>query len=212
LTQSAGGLVLAVRRADPTGPLPESCAVALEPVSADDYLVCNALRAEFGMMADLSRQTDALYAGSWNPAHLGTRWLLQDGQLQRGWSARPMAPLCREENFAAIKEARLPAPDALEFSMASVDYLAAPISNILAHIGPQSYENYQSQLLDQAAVLRLQLAAIAQASGELDASQVPEAASSPGYAVVAQGDAWNLPLRAERGNEGSEFRIPISGG
>jgi hypothetical protein len=211
-TQSAGGLVLAVRRADPAGLLPESCEVALEAVSADDYLVCSALRAEFGMMATLSRQTDALYAGSWNPVHLGVRWLLQDGQLLRGWSARPMAPLCREENFAGIKEARLPAPDPLAFSRASVDYLAAPISYILAHIGPQSYENYQNQLLDQAAVLRLQLAAIAQVNGALDASQVPEAASSPGYAVVAQGDSWELSLREERGNQGSEFRIPISGG
>lgn len=210
LTQGAASLVLAIRRADPASPMPGACSAALAPVAADDYRVCNALRAEYEMGATMSRQWDAALAKSWNPIHVGTRWVLADDRLQRGWIARSLAPLCREQDFAAIDQGRLPGRDSPEFSMASVDYWAAPLSNILANISPPSYNQYQHHLLDHAAVLRLQLAAIAHANGELTAAQVLEAGASPGYALVREADAWRLPLLASHGNQVPEFLVSIT--
>jgi hypothetical protein len=205
--QAAAGLVLSIRRADPDLPMPASCAEALAPVAAGDYLLCNALRAEFEMSASLSRQMDAALAASWNPLRVGSRWLLIDGRLQRGWSAQPLSPLCREENLEAISQGRLPDPRPLEFSKASVDFWSAPVSNILANIGPPSYDNYQRRLLDHAAVLRLQLAAIAHANGEIESAEVVLAGASPGYAPVRDGDGWVLPLLAGERSAAPEFRI-----
>jgi hypothetical protein len=138
---------------------------------------------------------------------VGSRWLLIDGRLQRGWSAQPLSPLCREENLEAISQGRLPDPRPLEFSKASVDFWSAPVSNILANIGPPSYDNYQRRLLDHAAVLRLQLAAIAHANGEIESAEVVLAGASPGYAPVRDGDGWVLPLLAGERSAAPEFRI-----
>jgi len=209
LTQGAAGLVLAIRRVDPDAPLPAECGVALEPVGAADYFVCNSLRSEYAMVASLSRAMDEALARSWNPLRIGTRWLLIDDRLQRAWSARGFAPMCREESLALIASGRLPEVASTEFSKRSVGYWAAPMSSILSNIAVPAHDPYQRRLLDHAAVLRLQLAAIAHVNGELGADQVAEAAASPGYEISRDDEGWLLGLLTKESNRESEFRITL---
>ena len=156
LVEGAGSLLLDLRSLDPARPLPADCDEALAPVSLDDYQVCGALRTEYAMMAELSRLTHEAMGG-WR---LPSRWVLYSDKLQRGWTATHFAPMCTADGQAAIARGEIPALDTPEFSRASVDFWAAPVSHILASIATPAYADYQQRLLDHARVLGDDLAAI----------------------------------------------------
>jgi len=208
IAQGAAALVLGIRRLEPTAALPAECGVALEPVRAEDYFVCDSLRSEFAMMANFSRAQESALHGGWDPRRVAGRWLLVDDRLQRAWTARGLAPLCREQNRALIANGRVPQLAPAEFSKRSIDYWAAPTSSVLSRIASPAYVPYQRRLLDDAAVLRLQLAAIAHAGGELDADQATMAGASPGYALVRDDEGWRLPLLSNPSAE-PEYRIRL---
>ena len=211
LVEGASGLVLALRRQDPSLPLPASCAAALAPVQPESFLACGAYRHEHELVASLSRQLDQLRDGSWRP----TAWLasrvLSDDRLFRAWNAEYFVPLCRPEGVAAILEGRVPAMAPRRDHRYGLDFWAAPISRILADIAAPAYDQYQHRLLDNAAVLRLHLAAIAAVGGELSADQVPAAAASPGYTIAIDGGHWLLPLRHPQPNVDETLRVAIPG-
>jgi len=209
LTQGAAALVLEIRRADPDAPLPGECGAALEPVVAEDYLVCNSLRSEHAMLARFSGGMEQALASRLDPRRLAWRWLLVEDRLQRAWTARGFAPLCREENLSRIANGQLPQEATAEFSKRSIDYWAAPMSKVLASIATPAYVPYQQRLLDQAAILRLQLAAIAHASGGLDAGQVGSAAASPGYTISHDAEGWRLLLLSSHGSNAPEFFLRL---
>ncbi len=156
LAEGAGQLVADLRALDPALPLPGECKAALQPVHLADYQICGALRTEYAMMAELSRQTHAAMDG-WR---LPTRWVLYSDKLQRAWTASHFAPMCTAEGQAAIARGEIPDLDVQEFNRASVDFWAAPISNILASLASPAYGDYQQRLLDHAEALRGHLAVI----------------------------------------------------
>ncbi|KFL36209.1 hypothetical protein [Arenimonas donghaensis] len=156
LTQGASDLLLRVRRLDPALPLPDDCAAAIAPVDVDDFQVCNALRGEFAMMSELSRQMDEANHGWRTP----TRWVLTSHRLQDGWMATGLAPFCTAEGQAAIARGDIPKARARDYDRASLDFWAAPISHTLASISSPAYGGYQQRLLDHAQALRTNLEAI----------------------------------------------------
>ena len=122
----------------------------------DDYQVCGAMQTEYAMMSELSRQMHGAMTG-WR---LPTRWVLYSDKLQRGWTAAHFAPMCTAEGKAAIARGELPNLEVREFSRATVDFWAAPISHILDSISLPAYGDYQKRLLDHAQVLEGHLATI----------------------------------------------------
>ena len=209
LIDGAAGLVLALRREDPAAPLPPTCAAALAPVMAQDFLACGAFKYEHAMVATLSRQLQEYGKGSWSPGAWFHRLALSDERLMRGWNAAHFTPLCSEEGKAAILAGDVPKPSGGRTPMASVDFWAAPTSRILADIALPEYDKYQERLLDHAASLRLHLAAIAAAGGELPAADVPAASASPGYEVRVEDGHWVLPKRQPQLNAAPELRLAI---
>ena len=156
LAEGAGALLADLRALDPTLPLPGECAAALAPVQLADYQVCGALRTEYAMLAELSRQTNAAMDGWRLPA----RWVLYSDKLQRAWSANHFAPMCTAEGQAAIERGEIPDLKVQDYDRTSINFWAAPISHILASIASPAYGNYQQRLLDHAEALRGHLAAI----------------------------------------------------
>jgi hypothetical protein len=209
VSESAAGLVLAIRRADPAAPMPPACEAALAPVAAADYLTCGAFKHEYAMVAGISRQLDEHTRGGFNPRDWLVRSALIDERLMRGWSAGNFAPMCSEEGTAAILAGEVPVAGVPEIDYASVDYWAAPISRILASIAAPAYHQYQDRLLDHAASLRLHRAAVFAVGGELPVAAVPEAAASPGYAIRVDDGHWVLLLRRPPGEALAEQRIAI---
>lgn len=207
LVRSAAGLVLGIRRANPEAPFPGTCQEALEPVAVEDYLACNALRSEYAMFANFSRGMNAAVSDSWQPARLAMRWLLLDDRLQRAWSARRFVALCDEESLRMIAGGSVPAHERAASSDAWVERGASSMSHLLAATSNPSYAKYQWHLLDAAAALRLQLAAIAHANGVLIDAAVPDAAASPGYELVREPEAWRLTYKVPR-DQVKEFRVP----
>lgn len=207
ITDSAAGLVLAIRRADPAAPMPPACEAALAPVEATDYLACGAFKHEYAMVAEVARLLDERTRPGLDPRHWLTRWTLVDERLMRGWSAENFAPMCSEAGVAAILAGDVPKAVAPRPDYASVDFWAAPISRILASIAAPAYDQYQDRLLDHAASLRLHRAALAAIGGELPVSAVPEAAASPGYTIRIDDGHWVLPLRRPPGGATAELRI-----
>lgn len=208
-SESAAGLVLAIRRADPAAPMPATCEAALAPVETTDYLTCGAFKHEYAVVAEISRQLDEHMRGGFNPLDWLVRWALIDERLMRGWSAENFAPMCSDAGTAAILAGEVPRAVAPETDFASVDYWAAPISRILASISAPAYHQYQERLLDHAASLRLHLAAVAAIGGELPVAAVPEAAASPGYAIRVDDGHWVLPLRRPPGDALAELRVAL---
>lgn len=211
LTDGAAGLVLAIRRADPAAPMPASCAQALAPVVAEQYLACGAFRNEFGMVAELSRQLDGRGREGIHPKQLVLRWTLSSERLLRAWSASHFAPMCSDEGKAAILAGEVPKSVGPRPDYVSVDFWAAPISRILADIAAPAYDQYQERLLDHAATLRLHQAAIAALAGELAVDAVPQAAASPGYDIRIEDGHWVMPLRRQPGTASPDIRIAIPG-
>ena len=209
LTEGASGLVLALRRADPALPMPASCAAALAPVVAEDYLACGAFRFEFGMVASVARNVDGAGGRGFSLRHWLARQTLTSERLMLGWSALHFAPMCDPARRDGILAGDVPVAGSPRTDYLSVDYLAAPISRILADIAAPAYTQYQERLLDHAASLRLRLAAIAAVGGELDVAGVPAAAASPGYALHIEDGHWVLPLRRPAGEQLAELRIAI---
>lgn len=206
-SEGAAGLVLAIRRADPSVPVPPACGAALAPVQAGDYLVCGAFKHEYAMVAGISRQPDQRHRI--DPRDVFARLVLMDERLMRGWSAVNFAPMCSDAGRAAIVAGEVPRPTSFEMDYASVDYWAAPISRILASISAPAYDKYQERLLDHAATLRLRLAAVAALSGPLPATEVPQAAASPGYTIRVEDGHWVLPLRQPVDPAVPELRIAL---
>ena len=206
----AAALVLGLRRLDPEAPLPSMCTDALAPVVAEDFLACDAMRGEFAAISTVGTALDAAMRESNRPTHWLSRWTLVDVRLMRAWTARQFAPMCHPDQVAGILAGRAPEPASpIEFEWISVDTWAAPVSRILASIAAPDYVVYQERLLDGAAMLRLQLAALRAVGGELAVDEVPEAAASPGYSIRVEDDAWVLPLRKPREQEQSGLRIPL---
>jgi len=210
LIESASGLVLALRRADAAAPMPASCAAALAPVVPEHYLACPAFKHEHAMVASVGRQLDALGREGFGPAPLLMRWVLIDERLMRGWSAAHFTPVCSDAGQAAILAGEVPRAIAEpRTDYFSVDFLAAPITRILADIATPAYDQYQERLLDHAASLRLHLAAIAAINGELAVDAVPQNAASPGYNITIEDGHWVLPLRRSPVNASDAIRIAI---
>ena len=210
LLEGAAGLVLALRREAPELPLPPSCTQALAPVLARDFLACSAFKHEHDMVARYAQRLDKAGRDGFNPLHAIQRWTLTDERLLRAWHAQPLAPLCTEEGQAAILAGRVPEPaPAGETPWLSVDFVAAPVSRILGDIAMPVYHQYQTRLLDDAAVLRLYIAAIAAVGGELEPGEVPVVAASPGYEIRTEDGHWILPRRDPRDPARPELRIAI---
>lgn len=208
-SDAAGSLLMSLRRQDPALPLPADCEVALRPVDPTHYRLCGALKSEYAMVTEFTLRNDRAMADSGAPKYWLTRWLLSDATLMRGWKAATYAPYCSTGGLALADAGQLPTPRPREYRMASLDYWAAPISHILAAIGNQDYGKYQRRLLDAAAKLRLHLAVIAVAEGRLAASDLPAAASSPGYTVQVQGSDWVMPLGESQRKQPPERRVPM---
>lgn len=209
LIEGASGLVLAIRRADPSMPLPASCAQALAPVVPEHYFACGAFKYEYGMVASLARQLDGRGREGFHPRQWLMRWTMTDERLMRGWSAAHFTPMCSEAGKAAILAGDVPKANDPRPDYASIDFWAAPITRILADIAAPAYDQYQDRLLDHAASLRLHLAAIAAIQGELAVDAVPQAAASPGYAITVEDGHWVLLLRRSPVNAGEAIRIAI---
>lgn len=209
LVDGAAALLLGLRRMDPDAPLPDRCSLALAPVAAGDFLACGALRKEYEMISSLSTAMHEATQDSWNPKHWLSRWALTDDRLMRAWTAGHFAPMCEPESQADILGGEVPDTVAFPYDPWSVDFWAAPISHILAAIAAPDYRQYQERLLDQAASLRLHLAAIAAVGGELPFAQLPEAAASPGYEITIEDGHWVLPLRRSNRQIAPELRVAI---
>lgn len=157
LTQGASDLLLRVHSLEPSRELPDDCAESIAPVQVEDFQVCNALRAEFAMMSELSRQMDQANRGWRTP----TRWVLISQQLQDAWTATGLAPYCTPQGQAAIARGEIPRVQARDYDRGSIDFWAAPMSHILAAIAYPAYGDYQQRLLDYAQKLQANLDAIA---------------------------------------------------
>lgn len=205
----AAGLVLGLRRADPSAPMPGSCTQALAPVVQEHYLACSAFKHEFGMVASVSRQLDGVGRDGWHPQQALVSWTLTSDRLMRGWSATHFAPMCSNEGKAAILAGDVPKATDPRPDYASVDFWAAPISRILADVAAPAYDKYQYRLLDHAASLRLHQAAIAALNGELAVDAVPQAAASPGYTIAIEDGHWVLPLKGAPSKAGDILRIAL---
>ncbi|WP_188663495.1 hypothetical protein [Arenimonas soli] len=155
LAQGASDLLLRVHSLDPSAPLPDECGAAIAPVDINDFQVCNALRSEFAMMSEFSRQMDEANDGWRTP----TRWVFTSHRLQDGWTATHLAPFCTTEGQAAIARGEVPAFRAGDYD--SIDSWAAPLSYSIASMGYPAYGDYQQRLLDHFHALRGNLEAIA---------------------------------------------------
>src|SRR5690606_28302248 len=98
--------------------LPDACTASLAPVQMQDFQVCGALRTEFAMMSELSRQMEEGLSGR----RLPVRWMFSSDKLQRGWTATSFAPMCTADGQAAIARGEIPLLEVSEFSRASVDF------------------------------------------------------------------------------------------
>lgn len=209
LIDGAAGLVLGIRRADPTAPMPASCAQALAPVVPEHYLACGAFKHEYGMVASVSRQLDGVGRDGWHPQQALVSWTLTSDRLMRGWSATHFVPMCSDEGKAAILAGDVPTSTDPRPDYASIDFWAAPISRILADIAAPAYDKYQHRLLDHAASLRLHLAVVAAVNGELAVDAVPQAAASHGYTITVEDGHWVLPLKGAGTQTANVLRIAI---
>lgn len=195
LAEGSAALMLDIRREHPAEPLPDDCRDALRPVLADDYLLCEAMRGEFRMGAALSASQDAALAGRWAPTHLFSRFVLMDGGLHDAWMAHTFATPCTDDYRREVAAGRVPPPPPRAVSRGDIHCYAAAINCLLVEIALPAYSDYQGRLLDQAAKLRVLLAAQAAVGNHATAASIEAAAASPGYEVSVDPAARTLAVQ-----------------
>lgn len=208
MAEGAGGLLLALQRENPGLALPAECAPALAPVQAEDFLVCDALRHEFRMNANLAGQLDSALDG-WHPKRLMHRLLLQDGELTQLWLAEGLAPACRDDYRQAVLAGTVPPLGTGTVDRGQLRCYAAVINCLLVEIAQPAYGDYQGRLLDHAAKQRLMVAALRAGAGQLPVAEVAQAAASPGYTLQNEAEAWTLKLRFHRAADSAVLRVPV---
>lgn len=209
LANGAAGLLLDIRQAWPDATLPDDCAPALAPVRGEDYLVCEAMRGEFRTVSYLGHDLDASLATLWNPRDLFLRLTAFDADAFDAWTAPHFADTCRDHYRASVLAGSVPAPRASAPEISDPTCWGAVYSCIHSGIAMMDSRRYQERLLDNAAKLRLQLAALAVADGRLPRDQAATAAASPGYPLVAEGDALGIDLRQVPPGQGSRFSVSL---
>jgi hypothetical protein len=209
LAEGSAALLLELRREYPAAPLPADCAPALVPVQASEFLVCEAMRGEFRMGAALTASQDAALADHWTPTALFARWVLMDGELQDAWMAQTLAAPCTDDYRREVLAGSVPPPPARPVSRGDLHCYAAAINCLLAEIALPAYGDYQGRLLDNAARLRLLLAAHSAVGAEVEPANLRAAAVSPGYGVSVDAQARTLSVqpRFARGGSSADFQI-----
>lgn len=211
LANGAAGLLLDLRRGWPDTALPGDCLPALAPVRGEDYLVCEAMRGEFRMVSRVGHDLDASLSNKWNPRDLFLRHAAFDADTQDAWMAPRFADTCRDDYRQQVLAGTVPASRGRELGMSDPTCWGAVISCILSGISMTDSGQYQRRLLDNAARLRLQLAALAVADGRLPRDQAAGAAASPGYAVQASpaGDRLEIALKQTPPGQPSVFTVAL---
>ncbi|WP_290886760.1 hypothetical protein [Arenimonas sp.] len=211
LANGAAGLLLDLRRAAPDVPLPADCAPALAPVQGEDYFVCEAIRGEFRMVSRVSHDLDASLAGKWNPRDLFLRLTAFDADTYDAWLAPRYAQTCRDDYRQAVLAGVVPPPRVEVPEMSDPTCWGAVVSCVLSNIGMADVGQYQRRLLDNAAKLRLQLAALAVADGRLARDAAVAEATSPGYAATlsADGDRLQISLQQAGPNQEPTFSVAL---
>lgn len=180
-TRGVAGLLLSLRKEHPEVALPESCAAATSPVDNADYYVCDSMRGEYRMMASLSRQQSEEMARRGDLRSVLLRVFLLDDGLQRMWMAESLAGDCTPEYLLSVDQGTAPDSPRKGITTTEARCYAAFLSCALAKIAQPAYRDYQVRLLDDAAKLRLLLAAQRLAGGEIDLETALAEAASPGY-------------------------------
>ncbi|GAB2499255.1 hypothetical protein [Arenimonas alkanexedens] len=211
LANGAAGLLLEVRRASPETPLPADCAPALASVRGEDYLICEALRGEFRMVSRFTHELDDALAGKWYPRDLFMRLVAFDADVQDAWIAGRYAESCRDDYREQVLAGHVPVSRHQIVEMSDPTCWGAVISCILSGLSGVDYRQYQARMLDHAAKLRLQLAALAVAEGRMTREAAAVAGASPGYAVQAgaAGDALSIVLTAPPKKQEPEFSVSL---
>jgi hypothetical protein len=210
LAEGAAALLLDIRRENPAEPLPDDCRGALQPVQADDYLVCEAMRGEFRMGAALSASQDEALAGRWTPDALLSRWVLLDARLQDAWMASAFAAHCTEDYRREVLAGHVPPAPPRPVSRDDIHCYAAALNCLMVEIALPAYRDYQGRQLDYAAKLRLLLAAQAAVGADATAASLEAAAASPGYEVSADPAARTLAVRQRFLPGGSDPLFSVS--
>jgi hypothetical protein len=207
ISNGAATMLLELRREHPGVPLPDECGPALEPLQADDYLICEGMRGEFRMGTELTGRQDRALEGRWTPKALFVRWVLVDSQLQDAWMATSLAAPCTDDYRAQVLAGDVPPIPGMPVSRDHLHCYAATISCLLAEVALPAYGGYQGRLLDQAAKLRVTLAAHAAVGAPVDAEALQMAAASPGYSVTVDAAARTISmrLRFQGGKAANEF-------
>lgn len=195
LANGAAGLLLDLRRAAPETPLPPACRAALEPVRGEDYLICSAMRGEFRMVSRVGHELDASLAERWNPRDVFLRLTAFDAGTQDAWMAPRFADTCRDNYRDQVLAGQVPPSTHRVKGLSSPTCWGAVISCILSDISMPSADKYQQRQLDNAARLRVQLAALAVLDGRITRDQATTAGASPGYPVEVEGDRLVIPLQ-----------------
>jgi hypothetical protein len=209
LATGAAGLLLDLRGASPDTPLPPSCAEALVPVQGGDYLLCEAIRGEFRMVSRAAHEIDAALAARWNPRDLFLRLTAIDARAHDAWAAARYADTCRDDYRAQVLAGEVPPARGAVIGMSNPTCWGAVISCSLSGATLLDSSRYQAQLLDRAAMLRLQLAALAVADGRLPREQAAAAAASPGYSLQQSADELGITLRAPGPNGAPQFSVRL---
>ena len=211
-TLGMAGLVLELRRNHPEVPWPEECAMARAPIQAKDYALCPTLKKEFQFITTTQDRIEAERARRWRPDQLARRLLLEDAELAKAWVAMGAAPYCTEAGQLELRAGRLPAaspPPGRPW--VSLAFWSAPWTHSEVTTEPPTWDFYQERLLDQAAILRLQLAAMAAYAGELPVEDVARVGASAGYEISSRCSEWVLPLRRPSNEDRSEYRVARPG-
>jgi hypothetical protein len=209
LANGAAGLLLDLRRDWPDTALPEDCAPALVPVRGEDYLVCEAMRGEFRMVSRVGHDLDQTLSTRWNPRDLFLLHAVFDADTQDAWTAPHFADTCRDDYRAQVLAGKVPVARGSAPAMSDPTCWGAVASCILSGIAMTDSGKYQGRLLDNAARLRLQLAALAVADGRLPREQAAAAAASPGYALQPSANGLGITLRAPGPNGATHFSVAL---
>lgn len=208
LTDRAAALALDIARLQPGQPLPADCTTGFAPVDTADYELCDAFRGEYRAHIALGEYMQYRLRRSWSPAKLAQGWLLLDRDMQRRWSARTLGVACTDDFRRGLTQGEV--PPAMPVSGLHDPYCyAAFVTCVLYQVSVHRYFDYQERMLDYAAKHRLLIALARQAADGSDDATMLAAASSPGYSLEREGDAWVLDLKLPRAGE-RHFRIAAS--
>lgn len=183
-------------------PLPEACDDALAPPTLEDLSICNAVRGEYGMMVNATREFPQSVGENAYMDRLA--WaLLFDEEATLGMSAQALRTVCDQSERERLRTDRHQVPEAAHqdiWRFACIGNFIGCSMNAMARPG---YDDYRLRLQDYGMKLRV-LASLAWMWRHIDEER------SPAELLAARPDELKSPAREiTLGPDGTTLRIPL---